>query len=193
VLLDDCNALTGMSFELPIQITRIDNATGRVTQMTRWDKSKRGSQKSFRARSRAEVAKLKKLLLSLRGRQKSFYIPTFASDLLVTATLSSGSSTMDVENIGYVRFVQDRERMRTFRITFTDGTSLFRVIQSSVQLSSTTERLTLDTTWPSTRPASEVQRVEFIELVRFDTDDMVLEHDRSGSARLRAPVRTIDE
>lgn len=192
VLLDDCNVLDSeIPFELSQRVTRVDSATGVVSQSSRWDKNKRVHQKGFGAHDRAEITKLKRLLLALRGRQKSFWIPTFIDDLTVVANLTSGSSTMDVENVGYVRFVQNREPKRTFKITFTDGTSAVRVVQSSTLISATVERLTLDTTWGSTKTPAEVRRVQFYELVRFDADELNLEFKRAGNARLLAPVRQV--
>jgi len=193
VLLDDCNVVDGpMTFELFQRISRIDNSTGVVTQSSRWSTNKRSSQKGFGTHGRAETTKLKKLLIALGGRQKSFYLPTFISDLTVSATLNSGSPLMDVDHVGYVRFVQDREHKKTFRISYNDGSpSEVKTILSSVQLTATTERLTLTTNWGASHAATAVSRVEFYELSRLDADELVLAFDHAGAAQLRVPVKVV--
>ncbi|MDX1488563.1 MAG: hypothetical protein R3268_10205 [Acidiferrobacterales bacterium] len=194
ILLDECNVQKQqMVFELPQKIARIDNRTGAVYQNSRWPHPRRLSSKGFGAHTRSEILSLKRLLLSTRGKQKSFYLPTFIEDLEVVASLTSGSDTMDIGNIGFSRFVLQQGHKRIFRITFTDGTSLVREIDSSSEISSTVERLTLNTTWPDNRSVSDITRVQFYELVRFDNDYFEIVHDRVGSAFLLAPVRTIFE
>jgi hypothetical protein len=196
VLFDDPNIVEGsaMRTEYPRRIYRIDNGTGKVTQQSSWDRSKRGSEKGFVLRDREEMLQFRNLLSAIRGRQKAFYIPTFGEDLTVVANLVSGATTMDVEAHEYVRFIQDRAPSDLFRITFTDGTSLVRSVLSSATISSTVERLTLNTTWPANRTVAEVSRVMYYELCRFDADEIKIQHDRIGLARVNVPVlRVFDD
>jgi hypothetical protein len=192
ILFDDCNLITGPvpeTFERRVIV--IDNGTGIISQTSPWDRNKRKSRKGFVASTRAAIKSLKAALRAIRGRQTSFYMPTFIEDMTVKADLGSGAATMDISHIGYVRFIRDREPKATFRITFTDGTSLERIVQSSAAVDSTTERLTLNATWPAARTVAEIQRVEFYELMRFDTDSLTLTYPRIGLARMFAPVKVV--
>jgi hypothetical protein len=192
ILFDDCNVLRGeMSGRLTKRVTIVDNSTGKFTQRSLWDVNKRVSVKGFHAGTRAQILALRRLLMEVRGKQKSFYLPTFIEDLTPVDDLASGNDEMDISNIGYTRFIQSRAPKNLFRITFTDGSSLVREVQSSVEVSSTVERLTLDANWPANRLLSEIRRIQFYELVRFDTDDFILEYDRVGLARMLAPVRIV--
>ena len=192
VLLSDCNFMSDtVDEEVHRRVTVIDNETGVVSRTSDWDRSKRTHQKGFLPRTRAQLMQLRRLLVGLGGRQKAFWIPTFSEDLTVKATLTIGTVTMDVTRVLYTRFAQSREPKKTFRITFADGTSLVREIASSVEIDPTTERLTINTAWPSTQIASDVVRVEFYELVRFDTDSFVIRHEHGGRARVQAPVTVV--
>jgi hypothetical protein len=192
VLFDDCNVMDAeMTQEYQRRVVFIDNGTGVISASSPWDKSKRVHQKGLVAHSRAEILQLRKLLIALRGRQTSFYIPTFSEDLEVTAALVSGANTMDIKHIDYVRLINDRAPKNLFKITFTDNTSLVRTISSSASVDSDTERLTLDTTWPANRAIAEISRVEFYEQVRFDTDNLVLTYPRTGLASMVAPVKQV--
>ena len=196
VLFDDCNIVESgqMSGSLRRRIHRIDNQTGKTEISSVWDRAKRASEKGFLARSRAEIIAIRKLFTGLRGKQKAFYIPTFIEELTAVASLLSATDTMDIDSIGYVRFVKDRLPMSLFRITFTDDSSLIRTIDSSVIISPTIERLTLNTLWPTTRTVSEIRRIEWFELVRFDSDAMGLRYSRIGRASATMPLlRVFDD
>ena len=148
--------------------------------------------KGFFANGRANILKLRRLLLALRGKQKAFYLPTFIDDLTPAANLISGSSALDISHIGFTRFVVGGVSPRdTIRVTFTDGSTLTRSIVSSQELSSTTERLTLSTTWPANRPVSEISKIEYLELSRFDTDTFLFRYSKPSTAVVIAPVVTV--
>jgi len=194
VLFDDCNMITGtMPQRFERKITRVDNATGRVTIKSNWEKYKRVAEKGIVAHNRAEIMKLRKLLIALQGRVKSFYIPTFINDLTVAADLQVSTNVMDINRIEYNRLIVNRAPKATFRITFTDDTQLVRTITASADHPSdpTLERLTIDSNWPADRTVAEISRIEFYEQVRFDTDRFRLKYPRIGEAHLVAPVKAV--
>lgn len=195
VLFDDCNLLKGnMAEQLQRRTFIIDNESGLVTQESPWDHGKRKSVKGFLTRSRQELFEMRQVLYALNGRQISFYMPTNIEDLTVTQDLVIGQAFMDIDNIGYTRFIQSREQKATFRITFTDGTFLERIVQSSTELGPDEERLVLDLTWPASRTVSEIKRIEFYELSRFDTDSLRIQHSTIiGRTKLFAPIATVND
>ena len=189
VLFDDCNVVSrDMPENYNRRVFRIDNQTGIVKQISTWDMAKRSHEKGFFMRNRAEIMQFRRLMLGLNGRQKSFWIPTFAEDLTVVADLVATDDDMDIEAIAYVRLVRERLPMTLFRITFTDDTSLVRTIISSATISSTVERLTLNTTWPAARTVEEIVRVEFYELCVFSSDEVLINYPQIGQASCRIPV-----
>lgn len=193
VLLDGNNVMNGAELEEEFvqKMTTIDGDAGLVYQVSDWTRHKRRFTIGFAPTTRAGLYSLRQLLYYLRGRQTAFWVPTFITDLTVAATLSSGSNQMQIDNVGYTRYVASKQPKATFKILFTDGSSLVRTIQSSVETSATIETLTLDTTWPSTKLASEVSDVQFYELCRFDTDDFRIVHNGIGRAKLFAPVTVV--
>lgn len=197
VMFDDPNFFdsgSNMQAQYNRRIYRIDNQTGKVTQSSPWDRNKVGLEKGFFLRNRADLLAFRKLLTSLRGKQKSFYLPTFTNDLTLAANLVISTDTMDIEAVEYVRLVRNRLPMSLFKITFTDGTSLVRTVTASATVSTSVERLTLNTTWPANRTIAQVSRIEFYELVRFDTDEISITHERIGVAKCKVPVlRVFDD
>lgn len=196
VLFDDCNVSSGEMREDYIRrIHVLDNDTGKVTVTSPWDRNKRVHAKGFMLRNRSEIMQFRNLMVALRGRQKAFWIPTFAEDVTVKASLTTGTRTLDINLINYQRFAQERNPKRIFRITFNNGDpALVKTIISSAGVDATTERLTFsnsEAAWPSTYTVDEVERIEFFELVRFDTDDIEMTYRRIGLAEARLPVRQV--
>lgn len=194
VLLDDCNPVVRTVAErFRTRVSVIDGKTGLREYRGRWPNMKRGHVQTFSGRTRQGVWEMRQLLYALRGRQVSFYTVTWSPDLLVTGTLTATQDLMDIENIGYTRFAQKRNPMRHVRILFTDGSVLLREITDAEVVDADTERLTVDFAWPSTKTPSEVARVEFVELVRFDSDEIEIEHEEPGRARTSVPVLSLIE
>ena len=193
VLLDDPNVMfsnpLGETFQSPLVI--LDNGSGNRYQTSNFAVSKRGYSIGFSPKTRADFWKVRQLFYALRGRQKSFYAPTVITDLTVTGTLSSGSNQMQIQNIGYFRFGKQQQPKATFKITFTDGTSLVRTITASAEIDANNEALTLDTTWPSTKLANQVADVQFYELLRFDNDEIEIRHGFLGRATIEVPVKVV--
>jgi hypothetical protein len=188
VLFSDPNLVDG---EFPEILSRrlyyVDNDVGVQYQTSIWDRQRRGSQKGFRTGTRQKQWELKQLFYALGGQLKPFYLPTFYDDLKPNANLVSGSPDLTITNVGYSTFVQDRKDR--IRVHLTNGTILDRTILASQEIDEDTEILTMNTTWPSTITPEQVERIEYVELVRFDTDDIeIAHHDALGQTHTRLPV-----
>ena len=195
VLLDGGNSILGgqvpETFE--VEFLSIDSVTGQRTFSSEWDRHKRIHQFSLRTNSRQTTFEMRGLVYALRGRQVSFYVPRGSDDFEVTTDLINGGNLMVVSKIDYTRHVQTRSPKNVIRLTQTDGTVLLRTIASS-ESSTTTETLTLDSNWPTAITVDEIERVELVEKVRFDTDSVAIEYGKNGSlAHLVVPLKTVFE
>lgn len=191
--LDDCNIVDGGTkrTDFNIRVATIDNEIGMPFRDPVWDVNKRVSNKVFFFDTRQQLQDIRRLLIALQGPQKSFYLPSKHEDLLITQDITSASTDMVIENIGYTRFVQSRHRMKRIRATFKDTSSVTRVIVSSVETSTTEETLTIDLAWGVNKTVAEIQRVEFLELVRIAEDSVQIDHDHHGQGKVRMPVVTV--
>lgn len=196
VLLDGCNvALSDTvpeNFQTALSI--LDNLTGQFYQTPVWARGKRGSSLTLSAHTKAELWQVRRLFHALRGRQVSFYLPTFAKDLLPDNDLTSGSPDLDIVNVGYVQFAQDRQPKDRLWIRLVDGTTYTRAVLSSAETSSSRETLTLDANWPSNISQSDIERISFLEEVRLDSDNVEVTHERGRqTVFFQVPVITTFE
>jgi len=171
----------------------IDNLSGLRTQHSAWAHAKRYSKKGWKTNSRQELWELRQLLHYLKGRQVAFYIPTFWKDLSPTQNLAIGTLTMTIENIGYVANAQQRWPKQVIRIHLKSGTILTRTIQNSSVISNVEEQLTVDTAWPATYTPDDIERIEFLEKVRLDVDDITIVHYNGlGQAECIVPIKEVE-
>lgn len=195
VLLDRFNSVLSQTSpeDFEQELIDIDNETGVPLRESPWDLHKRGHLLVVRASGRQEVWELRGLAHALRGRQVSFYVPRHRDDLVVTSDLLNASNLMQVANYGYAQFVRARQPKNVIRLSFNDGSpALVRTITGSSNVSASTDQLQVDTNWPATIDYTTIERVEYCEKVRLDTDDVELQFDNSGHrARLVAPVKAV--
>lgn len=194
VLLEDCNVMrsTTKSSSLLRELVLVDNNTGLTFQDSPWDNGISASPLTLRANSQTELWNLRGLLHALRGRQVSFYLPTFRKDLLPNQNLVSASLDLNIVNMGYVQFVRDRQPKNRIWLRKKDGTTLTRVITSSVEVDSVTETLVMDSTWGSNIDLADIDRISYLEEVRFDTDDIEIRYVRGErQVYISGPIRSI--
>jgi hypothetical protein len=195
VLLSDPNAIeTTLDGTIERQITVFDGSTGKFSQSSTWNRARHGSAKTFISRTRSALWSIRRLLHALRGRQVSFYLPTFTQDVTLASTYVSGSAAMVIFNVGYTRFAKQRTPKLDLRITLKSGTVFTRTITNSAEIDANTEQITLSTTIGQTIQPADIFRMEFLEKVRIDTDEIVIEHRSSnGEARVGFPVKVVLE
>jgi len=192
LLLDDYNFIQRTLRESSaIPVTVLDGETGRVLQLSSQDVSTRGGRKTFLARNRAELFRVRQLLYYLRGRQVSFRLPTFGRDFTLVADLVSAAVTATVVNTGYSQFAQSRAPRNVLRVWLKDGTSIVRTITDASEVDPDTEQLTVDAGWPSNVAVADVELVDVVELVRQDNDEVTLQHQAPGRARVSFPTKAV--
>lgn len=195
VVIDDGNAIQGsMGENFEREVVVLDNGSSIPIFDSPWAKGKRGSTKTFWCKTRQREWEIRQLWYALRGRQVSFYLPTFGKDLVPSAQLLSGSNTLTIENVGYDRYIQERRPYHLIRVHFVNPANppLIRQITGSSEVSAAQENLSLNATWPATYQPSDVERIEYLELVRADSDSIRFEYaEGEKTCRVRLPVMSV--
>lgn len=195
VFLDEANMIRGTLDEtMSRDIIVIDSGVGALDQFSTEAISRRGHLKMFFSRTRQRLWEVRQLVHALAGRQTSFYIPTFFPDLEPTVNIVSGSDKLRIKNIGYTTLLASATPRDAVQLVKTDGTKSARLVLSSVELSPTEEELTLSATWGINATLAEIERVEYLEKVRFDSDEVTFDHVSSlGEATISVPLVTVSE
>jgi hypothetical protein len=193
VLLDGYNYVEqkmGESFYHDMR--ELDGEVGLFSLSSLWEKHQRNMTFTFVTNGWQELWEVRQLLHYLKGQQRSFYITTSYFEITPIATMTSGNTAITIKNIGYTRFARLRWPKYDIRVILTDGTILVREIASSSEISETVEQLAVDISWPYDIEPEEVQRIEFIELVRLREDEVEIIHENGyGEARIELPVKGV--
>lgn len=124
----------------------------------------------FTATGRAAIDTWRQRLHLLRGRHLGVWVPSWAEDFKVVATIGASDLAMDVESCGYTRYVAQGTLRRDVRIQTASGAVFYRRITGSSELSATVERLNLDTALGVTLAPGEVAMVSFLHHLRNAAD-----------------------
>lgn len=194
-LLDDGNAMSTTieeAFERPVQI--IDSETGPFAAFSNQATSRRSHPKTFVTRTRQRLWEARQLLHALRGRAVSFYIPTFFDEFVPTADITTGGTTLNFKNIGFKNFANAQPARNAVRVVLKNGTKVARNIVSAAEIDPATEQITVDAQWGINATVAEIERVEYLEKSRLDTDEPQIKHQGAlGDALITFPVRSVLE
>lgn len=196
VLFDDFNFMgRTISDDLVREFQEIDPGVGARYVDSDWILSRQRSAKTFMTKTAADRWSVRGVVHALGGQLTSFYLPTFRDDIEVSDDLGSGESTISIFFAGYSANAAARTPKDVIRVTLVDGTTYDRAVTGYTEdITGDYETLTLDDTWPSTIDAADVQRVQFLQKVRFATDTIRFDHLRGGvSMRTSAPVIAVLE
>lgn len=194
-IVDDANAIQDQlqeGWDRRVQLT--DSATGIFSQTSFWDRSRRFSFKTFRAFTRQRAWEVRQFLHWIRGQQKSFWLPTFGKDLTATANIVSGTAILTVVNAGYTDFTIQRTPRNIIRVVKKDGTVYTKTVLSSAEVDEDTETITVTSNWSANVTVADIERIEILEKVRMDSDDVEIIHvDELGQTEVGFPVKAVLE
>lgn len=157
----------------------VDNGFGPVLVEPLRDLFERGEAITLKAQGAAERWALRRWLWSLRGRQASFWLPTWARELQLRAAMTSGSALMRVVPVaGLAAYVG-----RAILLEMPSGFR-FRTITAAVA-DGADHRLTLSSSLGE--PVAIGVKVHFLTLVRSDADRIEIRHG-SVASEVTLPV-----
>jgi len=192
VLLDEANMIVGgraakeaMNNKLHV----IDSLTGTIAIFAENPYSRRTHPKGFFSNSMQRLWEVRGLIHALRGKQTSFYIPTFFEDFTPVGAINNAGTTMDVENVGYNRFVDAQQPRNVVHVRKTDGTRVTRLITGSNEISDEVEQISVTPAWGIDATVDEIELVTIVEKGRSDSDDIQFTHfAQPGRSDIRMPV-----
>lgn len=193
VLLSEPNRMSGGTIPVGLErdIVRMDNEIGPPTQSSDWPGPNYMTQKGFFCRTAERKWQIRKLVHGLRGSQKSFYLPTFYYDMVLVEDLVSTSDLMDISNIGYATYVNGQSPADHIQIELADGSTLYRKILSSEELSDSVERITVDSAWESNIAKEDVAKIMYLRTARIADDQVTLVHGDAQEAEITMVVKEV--
>ena len=145
----------------------------------------------FLLHTESRIQRVLGLYYRAKGRQKSWYIPSFLNDLTPVKGLSAQSNFFDLEGTDSIGVLADNPVFR--RLRFLDGEGSFvRTVESVTEAAGRT-RITLSENFPRNVSLSDLKMVSWVFRVRFETDALTLKWRTSTVAETVLTVRTVED
>lgn len=138
---------------------------------------------------RTQRAFFRSLMYLLKGRQGEIWVPTYQSDLQLSAIIASTATTMDVEMTGYTLFLVGQLNRQDIRIELLNGTVFYRRITGSTGVDANTERLSIDSSLGQQVTPSQVRRISFMSLCRLNNDNIDIMHENGDTGLATATTQ----
>lgn len=140
--------------------------------------------------TQAEIQAFIEFFDSMMGRLGAFWMPSFCSDVLISAAFDAGDTTIRIVDIGYDRYWMSNECFgRHLFFSFPDGTFAFRKVQAAPAAN----LLHLDSAIGYSCPTGELHFVtcSFLLFCRFDSDTLELDYLLESAARCKMGYVTL--
>lgn len=161
-----------------------------------WVKDKSGFQTEIAKwnwilRDRPEIVAFRSWLAARDGRRVPFWSETQGADMKVVATIGASDGSIQIENIGYQRFINARADRRHLAIRTFSGVAYYRQITGATEIDSTVESLAIDTALGVNVEPAEIESVRFLRLSRLESDNIEIDWHNLGLAEATAALRSI--
>lgn len=150
--------------------TVLDNVTGLPAVKPRADQPRQSLDFTFRFVTRAELARFRRFVEQVRGRQQPFWIPTWERDLEPVNNIFGTDIT--IESIGYAGTLHPFHARRHAALVKWDRTAVLFGINDATD-DGTTEVLNTDTAFGASPGFNKGHvMISFLLLVRLETDEV---------------------
>lgn len=150
----------------------IDFEVGNFILDPRYNFNRVRSTFSYLLKNRTELSSALGFFAMVNGKQKPFWMPTYANEIQVTSSGSSSSSIINIKDIGYSSFIRQNPNQRDIILIKTDGSYILRKIISSSGNGDGTEKLVLDQAVGFNWTPATFREGHFLKLVRLDQDSL---------------------
>lgn len=189
LMLEPLMALSDMSEKIARSIDVFDNGSGVVAVDVTNQYVRSTKMFVFDTLDRASRWKARKWIHSRRGKQKSFWLPSWNQDLTLLEDVGSAGVALTVRPIGYPLYYSVTDVM----IRRKNGTFVTARVLSSAVDAFGNEILNLEASFGSAVLVSDVDVFCFMSLVRFDSDSVKFGHSYAGRATATVPVVEVPE
>lgn len=178
VMTDRSVVVSDMAERIVRAVDVFDNGSGPIEVDQERAYPDRSEVLTMDALTRAEAWRMRQWLHARRGRQKSFWLPGWNSDIEIIEDVGAAASAITVKPIGYPLYYGVSDIM----IDLSDGSRLYGRILSGATDGSGNEILALEAPFGVAFAFADVVMCCFMKHVRLDTDQIDVTHSYAGRA-----------
>lgn len=166
-----------------------DNGSGPIAAENEVGFSTESRTLTFDAITREEAWNYRTWLYYIRGRQKSFYLPSWEPDLTLVSDIADSDTGITVSPFGYARFYETKRIV----VVMNDGTMHYNTTTGASLDVDSNEVLSLDAAFGVAIAAADVQMICFLDHLRFNADSIKFKRNGDGRYTGSVPVITTPE
>lgn len=160
-----------------------DNEAGIPIETPRYDRPTRQFSSAWAVHTLADLWELRQFLHYLRGKQKTFWLPSWGYDFVLVEPIGSADTTISVLSTGFVTAYDAAHLM----IRTKSGAVFYRAVTDATT-SGPDEVLTISSALGSSLAIDDIDRISMMYLVRLDADRVELRHRAGYGADVAVPV-----
>lgn len=189
VVTDRSVILGDLSEKIVRSVDLFDNGSGVIEVATKNDYVTATQTLTFDSITDADAWNVRQWLYSKRGKQRTFWLPTWNEDLQVVLDISAESMALTCLPINYPLYYTTK----TILIQHTNGTKYYRTIVSGVTNEDGTEQLSINESLGIVVTPAEIEFVCFMQLCRLSSDNITISHKGSGRQSITLNVTEVPE
>jgi len=183
VLTDTMHFLGAFDERVERDITVIDNGIGTVFVDALYNETRENFTVSWAFTNRADLRRVKSWLHQLKGKWKTFWLPTKSIDLELNLDASSSSLSIDVKSINWELYYGTR----AIQIVRKNGVKTFHSVTGGMT-NGAVDTLSLAASVGVNTLVTDVAYISFMYLVRLDADRIEIAYEDNGYATIKIPV-----
>jgi len=167
----------------------IDYGRGKADFYSMYDFRHRVVQATFLSRNRAEATEIERFFRRMKGRQRTFYMPTWQPDIVPKSQIVSGSRFINVQGVDLARLYEGSQVFKHIIVILADGTSIIRPV-AALTVSGEDTIVDVGTEWSHSIPLSEITMISWLLPCRFASDILTIEWLSDEVAQYRVSMQT---
>jgi hypothetical protein len=172
----------------------LDFETSKVELLRPWTYPKLGRRLVFKMQRipdpEADFDYFRLFLETMRGKQKSFYIPSYRQDLSLNSVPADSAGILDIKGLRYSGFYFDNPAFKQLAI-FTASGVHYTVVSSVTPDVNLNDQVQLATPLPTGAGWTQISAISFLMLSRLASDEIALTH-QSLDTFITLPIKSVD-
>lgn len=148
---------------------------------------------NFAGISRAEIYNMQRFFMRQKGRWKSFWAPTWLSDIELAGNQASGQNYLLIKFNLFWKYYAKSSRRRNLIVFYVDGTAeILSIAGYATDETGKYGKIYLDSPLKQEIRASRVRMISFFCRYRFASDDLTTDYETTGIATMQISFQEVD-
>jgi hypothetical protein len=185
---DDISSSFGKSANL------IDNTSGIFAYVVTNKQPLQTKTYNFVLENKKMINNFQRFFCRMRGKLTSFYYPTWNNDIELSQNAAIGDLILYAKFPGYYKYYASNSNRKSIIVMLKNKTSyILNLSGFSTDNTGTYGKIYLMNTLTKAINISDIDRISFMTLVRFNSDDMTTDYEDTQLAKVSIPISEVYE